>query len=84
MPLEKLSNQELSTHVSGRGAPEEYVNFLNGLRVGQGGRAVVSKEGVSRQSVKNRLIRAAESVGLELKFRRSPAETVVFEVTGRK
>ena len=82
MPLEKLTAAELDGRPSGRAKPE-YVRFLSGLRVGQGGRAVVADEGVSRQSVKNRLKFAAEAAGVEIKFQRSSPNDVVFAVVGR-
>ena len=56
------------------------MTFLKGLRVGEGGKAVVAEEGVSRQSVKNRLLVAADVLGKAIVFRRSDTALVVFEV----
>ncbi len=81
MPLEKLSKAQLEGR-TGRGANSEYVGFLKGLKVGDGGRAVVAQERATRQTVKNRLNAAATEAGVKIKFLRSSPEEVVFKVVG--
>lgn len=81
MPLQKISREELANgRGGGRGANPEYVAFFRNCRVGDGGRATVAEEGVSRQSVKNRLNAAAAAAGVKIAYHRSGAEDVVFEV----
>ena len=80
MPLVKLSAAELSGLGSRRSAPPEYLRFLRSLSVGEGGQGTVASEGASRPTIKNRLNRAAEEAGVQLKYRRSDAQTVIFEV----
>jgi hypothetical protein len=67
-----------------RGALPEYVEFFKTIRIGEGGRAKVAEEGVSRQTLKKRLEIAAGEAGRRISFRRSGAEEVVFEVTERR
>jgi len=84
MPLQKLDRSQLQAHARPkRRKPSPYVFFMGGLRVGEGGRAIVAEEGVSRQQIKNRLQAAAKSVGVIIKFARSSPDEVVFRVTGR-
>lgn len=78
--FERLSAEQLARRGSGRGADPEYVKFVQSLSLGEGGRIDVTKAGVSRQSVKARAQRAAQEVGCEIKFHRSGADEVVFEV----
>ena len=80
MPLVKLSAAELSSRSGRRSANGEYVQFLKGLVVGEGGEAIVATEGASRQTIKNRLQRAADESRVKLKFLRSGADSLVFEV----
>lgn len=82
MALEKLSAKDLTGRPQGRPS-DEYVTFLSGLRLGQGGRAIVAEEGVTRQALKNRLKVAAAAAGVQIKFQRSSPQDVVFEVVGR-
>jgi len=84
MPFKKLTPAELSTNASGASRSRSpYTLFMGGLRVGEGGRATVAEEGVSRDQIKNRLKAAAKDVGLNIAFVRSSPEEVVFHVTGR-
>lgn len=85
MPIEKLTKKQLQeqSYRTGSGY-EPYAEFLSSLRVGQGGRVTVADEGVTRQTVKNRLTKTAEALGVEISFRRSAKEIVVFEVKGSK
>lgn len=64
-------------------ARPEYVHFLQGLAVGEGGMARVADEGVGRQSLKNRISAAAQAAGVSIKYHRSGADSVVFEVVAR-
>lgn len=48
--------------------------------MGEDGKANVADEGVSRQSVKNRLASAAKAVRVSIKYHRSGAEDAIFEV----
>lgn len=77
MPLQKLTRNQVSAH-------PEYVEFLQGLRVGEGGKSTVEREGVGKVSIKQRLDRAAEVVGVKIRYLRTPNDTVVFQVSGRK
>jgi len=85
MPLQKLTADQLTgrPRTRSRGATSEYVAFLRSLRVGQGGKAIVEGEGVSRQSIKGRLKKAAQEAGVTIKFHRSSPGEVVFEVTDK-
>jgi len=83
MPFEKLSKAELAgAGAAGRRVvPAEYVAFIRGLRPGEGGRAVLADEGVaSKVTMKARLEAAAQTAGVSLRFLRSPAGEVKFEV----
>jgi hypothetical protein len=80
MPLQKLSAADLAGGPGRSRVSEEYVHFMRGLRPGEGGRASVKDEGVTRQSVKNRLKAAAEVAGVNVRFVRSGNDEVVFQV----
>ena len=80
--IERLTPTDLDRMRSASRYPE-YVEFLQGLRVGQGGRVVVADTGVSRQSVKNRINKAATVAGVEIAFLRSSPDIVVFEVVSK-
>ena len=77
MPLQKLTRSQMSAH-------PEYVEFLQSLRVGEGGQSTVEREGVGKVSIKQRLDRAAEVVGVKIRYIRSNNDTVVFQITGRR
>jgi hypothetical protein len=83
MPLEKLSATQLQQVPASSRSSNEYVPFMQALTVGQGGRATVADEGVSREQVKNRLRSAAKAAGITIAFVPSNKETVVFKVTSR-
>jgi hypothetical protein len=69
----------------GSGGNAEYVSFLRGMKPGDGGKADLNKEKGTRQTVKNRLNRAAEMNGIKLKFPRSrDPDVVIFEVVSRQ
>lgn len=76
MPLQKLSRNQVTAH-------PEYVDFVQSLRVGEGGESTVERERVGKVSIKQRLDRAAGVVGVKIRYIRSDKETVVFQVTGR-
>jgi len=81
MPLQKLTRAELAAPGGGRRqVPAEYVAFLRGLRPGEAGRAVLADEGATKITVKRRLEAAAQATGVPLRFLRSPAGEVQFEV----
>jgi hypothetical protein len=85
MPIRKLSSQDLFAHTARkRSAVPAYVEFFATTRVGEGGRAKVAEEGVSRQTLKKRLKTAAGEAGRSIEFRPSAKEEVVFEVTERR
>lgn len=75
--IKPLSPHELA-------ARPDYVHFIQGLAVGDGGMASTAEEGVQKTSLKNRLRLAADAAGAHLKFHRSDDTTVVFEVVGRR
>lgn len=85
MPLEKLTAEQLAGgRPRRRGGNREYVAFLRSLRLGQGGRATVEAEGITRQGIKLRLKRAAEEAGVTIEFLRSPASEVRFQVVTKQ
>lgn len=71
--IRKLTAAQLS-------ARPDYVLFLQGLAIGEGGMASVADEGVGRQWLKGKLRAAALAAGVQIKFRRSGEDSVVFEV----
>lgn len=64
-------------------ARPDYVAFLQSAPIGTGGMASVADEGVGKLSLKNRLTAAAAAAGVTIKYKRSGADSVVFEVVGR-
>jgi len=81
MPFEKLTKAELAgPRAMGGNVPAEYVSFLRGLKPGEGGRAVLADEGATKITVRRRLEAAAAATGVPLRFLRSPAGEVKFEV----
>ena len=79
MPIQAMSKKDFQNHTSSAGYPE-YIAFLRSAKVGEGGKLTLTEEGVSRQTIKNRLNTAAKITGRKIKFYRSPAEKVVFQV----
>ncbi|MFN8422641.1 MAG: hypothetical protein U0470_04350 [Anaerolineae bacterium] len=75
--IKPLSRHELA-------ARPDYVRFIQGLAVGDGGMASTVEEGVQKTSLKNRLRLAADAAGVQVKFHRTDETTVVFEVVGRR
>jgi hypothetical protein len=76
MAFEKLSADEVGAFGS------EYVSFLRALKPGEGARASVTAEGVTKITLKKRLVHAAELAGVKIKFQRATKDTVVLEVVG--
>jgi hypothetical protein len=60
----------------------EYRQFLENLAPGEGGEVALSTT-ERRQTVKRRLTAAAQSLGKQLRYRRSPADIVQFEILDR-
>ena len=82
--IEKLTPADLDRMRSTSRNPE-CVEFMQGLRVGQGGRVVVADVGrVAAITVKNRISKAATVAGVEIKYLRSKPDVVVFEVVSKK
>ena len=80
MPIESLSKKDLEVTSSPGTLRQEYVEFLESCRMGSVGRLEVANEGASRQTVKNRLRKAADATGKKIKFLRSAASQVIFQV----
>ena len=80
MPIEALTKKDLEVTSSPGTLHQEYVDFLESCRLGSGGKLEVAKEGAGRQTVKNRLKKAADATGKKIKFLRSPATQVIFQV----
>jgi hypothetical protein len=80
--FQKLTRTDLERYRA-VGRFQEYVDFLGELKKGEGARIDVAAAGVGRQSVKNRLNTSAAAAGVEIKFLRSKADAVVFEVVGK-
>jgi len=84
MALQKLTRADFEMLQGdgrpGRGPSSEYIAFLKSLKNGEGGKAIVADEGITRQSVKNRLNSAAKTLGVGIKYHRSGAQEVMFEV----
>lgn len=81
MAFDKLSKAEIARYrTGGGGGYAEYVPFLQNLKPGEGGWTTVEQENVSRQTIKNRLNKSAEHLDIKIKFKRSEANKVVFEV----
>lgn len=78
--FKKLSKNELDRY-RGTSSFPEYVDFLGGLRAGEGGEVDVTNAKVGRQTVKNRLRASADALNINLRFIRSKQDRVVFEVT---
>jgi hypothetical protein len=82
MPLEKLSRAEMAALKGTAPDPTtaEYAAFLGRLSIGEGGKAIVAKEGATRFTVRARIRKAADATGVYIKFLRSSPDVVMFEV----
>lgn len=74
--LVKLTREQLA-------ARPDYVMLLQSLAIGDGGMATTAEENTSKITIKNRLSTAADAAMVTIKFHRSDAQTVIFEVTAR-
>ncbi len=84
MSLHKLTpNQVAQKKVAGT-ANQQYVEALSGLKPGEGGEATVAEEKVSKQTIKNRIKKAADHLEIEVKFIRSSKDEVAFEVVAKQ
>jgi hypothetical protein len=79
MPIEKLTAAQLSDRPRGR-VNNEYQKFIESLKNGEGGRASTKRENATKQTIKNRLKRAAQSAGVTITFLRSPGDDVIFRI----
>jgi hypothetical protein len=82
--FKKLSAEELATFrapVSGERARvrEEYKSYLKGLKPGEGGELRLVED-EKKTSVKNRIKRAADDMGVEIQFKRSDQDSVRFAI----
>jgi hypothetical protein len=84
MPIRVLTADELVQRRGVTGVSAEYMQTLTSIPQGGGGEIIVADEGVSRQSVKNRLERAAKLANVPIRFVRSDTDRVLFEVLAGK
>ena len=82
MSIHVLSPSELSERRATAGVATEYVKALATIPAGSGGEVDIAEEGIGRESVKNRLKKAAAHANVQIKFVRSGKGQVVFEVLG--
>jgi hypothetical protein len=80
MPLEKLSANQLKERPRGR-VNNRYLDFIQSLRSGEGGRTTTQREKATKQTIKNRLKKAAAAAAMDIDFIRTPPTEVVFKVT---
>ena len=80
--FQKLNHTDIERYRATNSYPE-YVEFLNDMRKGEGGRVDVVATGVGRQTVKNRLKASASASGIQIKFLRSRPTDVIFEVLAK-
>ncbi len=78
----KMRRQPSPRTLARRKAIEEFKAFLQNLAPGEGGEIVLDPE-ENRLTVKNRLKKAAEELGLELEFIRKRGR-IVFRVVEKK
>lgn len=75
-----LESEELSRLRKGSVSAEEYIGVLQGMQPGQGGLIEIEEDGPARQAIKNRLNAASAITGVPIRFVRSSATQVLFEV----
>lgn len=83
----KLSEEELNSlrgPMTGERARirEEYRGYLSGLSVGEGGEMNLAED-EKKVTIKNRLKRAAEELGVKLEFKRSGPDVVRFRIASK-
>ena len=82
MAVKVITREEALARSKRGGINEEYVAQMKKAGVGGLVGIDVPEEGVSRQTVKNRVKKTAEALGYTVKFWRSGEDDVVFEITG--
>ncbi len=75
-----LEPEELARLRKGAVSAGQYVSVLQGMRPGQGGKIEIEEGGPGRQAIKNRLKSASALADVPLRFIRSSANQVLFEV----
>ncbi len=75
-----LEPEELSRLRKGSVSAGEYIAVLQGMRPGQGGQIDIEEGGPARQAIKNRLMSASAIADVPIRFIRSSASQVLFEV----
>lgn len=83
MPFQTITTEQAAELTASRGAAaSQYLDDMRHLEPGQIARIRPEDEGVQKQTVKNRLNRAAKALGVEVDFMRSPADEVLFTIQG--
>jgi hypothetical protein len=82
MAIQKMSKAELKKYRPSGGSGV-YTADLRDMKVGDGGMATTKQEKCTKQTIKNRLNKSAEGLGMKIKYLRSSAEEVVFQVVSR-
>ena len=82
MAIQKMSKAELTRYRPSRGGGA-YVADLKEMKVGEGGKATTKQEKCTKQTIKNRLNKSADALGMKIKYIRSGADEVVFQVVSR-
>lgn len=80
MAMKILTADEIARRTATSGPVAELAGQLSQLKPGMGGVLSVSEERTSRQTLKNRIQKASQVSGVPIKFVRSGAEEVVFQV----
>lgn len=75
-----LEPEELARRRKGSVSASQYVSVPQGMRPGQGGVITIEEGGPARQAIKNRLTSASAIAGVPIRFVRSSATEVLFEV----
>lgn len=83
MPFTTITPEQAAELTASRGeAASEYIDNMRDLEPGTIVRIRPGDEGVQKQTVKNRLNRAAKALGVEVDYMRSPADEVLFTING--
>ena len=75
-----LEADELARRRKGSVSAGQYVTVLQAMQPGQGGLIEIEEGGPGRQAIKNRLTAASAIAGVPIRFVRSSAAEVLFEV----
>lgn len=83
--FEKLTPEEARRYTpSSRQANlAPYIDYLSSLTPGEFGR-IVLEENDKKPTIKNRLNRASERVGVTIQYRRATANSVVFQIVDQQ